>query len=167
MAMLINVDLHDEQVSAGTWGPVFFEIWRGQGRPATFRSLREAALRAARAQPGGKVLLFTTVRSFPVPSLDGELRHEVNLRRQMLVPYTLGSVTVLESKGFAGSIVRSIIAGLIAANRPAHPAHIFATVDEASPWAARLLASAGVASTAAEVRAAHDRIAAGLSGLAA
>jgi hypothetical protein len=161
-----SVVFHDDKVSAGTWGPIFFEIWQGQGSPVHFRTLREAALRFARTQGSGKILQFTTVRVFSVPSMDAEMRNEVQLRRQALIPYTFDALTVIESKGFVASIVRSIAAGVLSAIKPSYTSRIFGTVEEACPWAAERLASKGLAATVADIRAAHDEIARGGPGLA-
>ncbi len=163
-----EIVVSEDTVTAGTWGPIFFEIWRDQGTPDTFRALREAALRFAKAQPGGrKIFQFTTVNVVRVPSIDRDLHEAVTQRRRALLPYTFGAVTVVESTGFAGAITRSLMATFSAVIRSSYPTAVCATPAQAAPWVSRQIAIAGASATAAEIEAAHAAVARGGAGMAA
>jgi hypothetical protein len=129
----------DDRLCSATWGPVFFEVWSAPGTAAHFRLLTAQQVKAARAQPGQKVALFTVVLLDKLPALDPETRREIDARTQALTPHMLGSVVVMPAQGFAASVVRSVLAATNLLRRANWSSKVCSTVDDGCGWVVQYL----------------------------
>jgi hypothetical protein len=142
----------DEIVRAGSSNGVVFEVWRGSARGQHFRDLGKKHIDYALTQPDKKAALFSVVQMSSFPNFDGEARKELEARTQKTKPYVRASVVILPSNGFAASVVRGILMGLMRLTRDNVPTEVFSSSDEGCTWLApRLPAVGGRAVVASEL----------------
>jgi hypothetical protein len=126
----------DAVVRAATWGGVFFEVWRSNAQPEHFRVLGKLQLAYATAQPDGKMALVSIVRMTNIAGFDRAARQELEVRSRVLNPRLRASAVVLPASGFAASLVRGVLTGVMMVSRSKVPNKVGATTGEVFDWLA-------------------------------
>jgi hypothetical protein len=127
---LLGADRHHRM---GTWGPIFFVLWKGEVEPRTADRI-QVSLRAFAQTLGGQraALLTVVAQDAPMPSseartaLSNVLRHGADA--------VLASAVVMEGDGFRASMVRSVATGLAIVARQPFPHRVFARTEDAVEW---------------------------------
>jgi hypothetical protein len=153
---LPTILFRDDLLVCAAWRDVFFEVWLGQGGGRHFRTLRHHQLTFARGRPDQRVAIVSIVQLPSLSTIEAEVRHEAATRTKEMKPHTKAAAIVIETKGFAGSLIRGVITGLTLADRSIAPTKIFDTVPPAITWLASHLDRAGGALTGREVQHAYD-----------
>ena len=126
----------DDILALAAWRDIFFEIWLKSGSGPHFRTLRHHLMAFARSHPEQRIAVFTVVQIPSLSNVDKEIREEAAMRAKEIRPHNKASVLVLETKGFAGSLIRGIVTGLALVERSAAPTKIFDAVTPAATWIA-------------------------------
>lgn len=146
----------DDLLVCAGWRDVFFEVWLGQGGGRHFRTLRHHQLAFARNRPDPRVAIVSVVQLPSLSGIENEVRTEAATRTKEMKPHTKAAAIVIETKGFAGSLIRGVITGMTLAERSSAPTKIFDTVSPAITWLATHLDHAGGAATGRDVQEAFD-----------
>jgi hypothetical protein len=133
----------DEVVRAGATKGVVFEVWRGSAGPQHFRDLGRRHIEYALTQPDKKAALFSVVQMSSFPRFDGEARKELEARTQKTRPYVRASIVILPSNGFAASVVRGILTGLMRLSSNNVPTEVFGSASDGCTWLAPKLPPVG------------------------
>ena len=150
----------NEVVRAGAWNGVLFEIWQGAASPHHFRDLSRLHYDQVLTQPDRKVAMFSVVRMSNFGSFDGEARKELEARSKRLDGHTRASVVVLPAQGFAASVVRGILTGLMRASGSKVPMRVSPSAEDGFAWLApQLPARAGRPIAPDDLRRAYESIA--------
>lgn len=127
---LLGSDRHHRM---GTWGPVFFVLWKGEVEPRTADRIQVGLRAFAQTLGGHRAALLTVVeQGAPIPSSEARaalanvLRHGADA--------VLASAVVMEGDGFRASMVRSVATGLALVARQPFPHRVFARTEDAAEW---------------------------------
>jgi hypothetical protein len=135
------VHFRDDILALASWSNVFFEIWMQAGTVRHFRTLRHHLLSFSKKYPQPGACTFSVVQLPSLTKVETGIREEAVLRAKEFRPYNKASVLVLESKGFAGSLIRGIVTSLSLIERSAAPSKTFESIAPASEWLARYVDS--------------------------
>ena len=88
-----------------------------------------------------------------------EARRELESRTKRLEPYMRASVAIVPSRGFAASIVRGILTGLVRLSRAKLPTLVTGSTAEGLAWlSAQILVEDGELVPADDLRGAYDHV---------
>jgi hypothetical protein len=134
----------------GTWGPVFFVVWKGEVEIRIAEAVQVRVRDFANALPGGRAALLTVVEeSAPLPSPDARTALANVLR--FCADDLLASAVVMEGAGFRAAAVRSVATGLALVARQPFPHRVFPTALLGSEWLHEHLTAAKHELTAGDI----------------
>ncbi len=146
-------------------GHIVAAIWRRQMDLASAR-VAHAALRDVVKRHPGEGVYVTVIRGAVPPPSDDVRRELVAMVRTGAGAYR-GAAVIALGNAFVGSLVRSVVAGMVMIARPAFPMKVFSEVTEATDWIGGLGGGAAAAravelvvndaSSRLDARAAGDR----------
>ena len=144
---LLGADRHHR---IGTWGPVFFVLWKGETEPSTADRIQESLRAFVPTLEGRRAALFTVVaKEAPMPSSEARTALS-NILRQG-ADAVLASAVVMEGDGFRASMVRSVATGLALVARQPFPHRVFAATEDAAAWIDLRLGGSAPRASAAEI----------------
>jgi hypothetical protein len=120
------------------WRDVFVQRWSGEGGIADVRVLERAQREFTGTLRGGKCVMVSLVEATTIRPPDDQTRALIRATIDQIAPHAGAPATVLTSTGFAASVLRGLLSGLMLAQRQPHPAKVFATIDEAATFLAPL-----------------------------
>ena len=151
---LLGSDRHHRM---GTWGPVFFVLWKGEVEPRTADRIQVGLLAFAQTLGGQRAAILTVVeKQAPTPSsearaaLSNVLRHGADA--------VIASAVVMEGDGFRASIVRSVATGLALVARQPFPHRVFARTEDAAEWLDLRLGGQALHPSAAQISVALEEL---------
>ncbi len=145
--------LRTDACEVSYYGNFFYVNWLRPAPLDDFLAVAQAK-RALRERLGGGLLASLGVVSagaFNKPSR--ELKAEIDREMDATTGWYAAEGMVIVSDGFASSMLRSFIAGMMMLRRYDHPHKVMATLDEASAWIAPFVKTPRGVATAAELRA--------------
>jgi hypothetical protein len=125
-------------VQTARWRDVFLQRWTSSGASADLQAMMVELREYLRALQGNKgmVVALLEIRSLQTP--DAEIRKLIKECTDLLTPNVYGAAVVITSTGFAASILRSVMSGLMLLRRGDYPTKTVATVREAAELLAPL-----------------------------
>lgn len=130
-----KVLLVQPNVVLGSWRGVLLEDFR---RPVTVAEVRTKYGEQLRFMRGaGKCLVFSVVRPDAVGVIQPETRKVIDELSPSVDPYTEGAALVLLARGFAATVVRTVVAGMMLVRRSSYPARVYDSVDAGASWLAQ------------------------------
>jgi hypothetical protein len=145
-----------EPLRIAVWRDIFFELWTGPGKVDDVKLLHRTHADYLKKY-AGQVAAVSVIRAPSLKGIDDDIREEVKRRLGTIRARTSASLTVIESRGFTASEIRSLIGGLILFTRSPYPNKVFDTIDAGAGWLCGYLAPvAGRPVQAAQVKAVYD-----------
>jgi hypothetical protein len=127
----------DKDHAMGTWGNMLIIVWRGITYIPTIERCMVAMSELIAAYPAGIGLLQVAEMTAKPP--DGAVRAAVARMLASGRDHVTSSSLVYSGTGFWMAACRAFVTGLTLLSRPGFPHEVFATVDEAANWHARLI----------------------------
>lgn len=118
-------------------------IWRRTMEPGAARSAHEALRDVAKRHPG-EALYVNVIRAGVAPPND-EVRRELVAMVRSGAGALRGAAILAQGNAFVGSLVRSVVAGMVMISRPAFPMKVFGEAAEAAEWLGSLAGGVAVA----------------------
>lgn len=126
-----TIHFKDDTVAIASWRDLFIESWWNEGSVDHLKRVRrEHNAFFAKHRPT-KTAQVAIVHKLGV-NFDG--RHELTERYQEMVENLSAGVVIVPSIGFAGSIIRSIIAGLTMIRKPPYPWKLSESASDAGAF---------------------------------
>ena len=146
-------------------GHAVVAIWRRPMDVASARIAHAALREVAKLHPGEAIYVNVIRGAVPPPSDD--VRRELVAMVRTGAGVFRGAAVIALGNAFVGSLVRSVVAGMVMIARPAFPMKVFGDVTEATDWIGGLGGLGGGAAAAREVEIVIEQAAARLDAKAA
>jgi hypothetical protein len=113
-------------------GHAVVAIWRRPMDLASARAAHAALREVAKRHPGEAVYVNVIRGAVPPPSDD--VRRELVAMVRTGAGVFRGAAVIALGNAFVGSLVRSVVSGMVMVARPAFPMKVFGEVTEATDW---------------------------------